>query len=67
MKWLEILIVVIILSLILVLVAMNNKKVDKVGKEIETWDTMIKECEKTLPRNQYCVLIAVPETQVKEK
>lgn len=24
------------------------------------------QCESTLPRNQYCVLIAVPESEVKE-
>lgn len=67
MNWLEIAILAIIISLALGLATINTTSYKKIKKDVEKWDSMIKECEKSLPRNQHCTLIAVPETQVKEK
>ncbi len=31
------------------------------GTKLKTAETAIEECEKTLPRNQHCIITAIPE------
>ena len=46
-----------VLTLGFMMSIVNDKDKNKILKE---YDLLIQECEKTLPRNQYCHLIAVP-------
>ena len=47
---------------IITTIVFNAKELDKGYETI----SLIEQCQKNLPRDQYCIIIAVPENEIEE-